>query len=256
MKFTYNTRGTCSRQIILDIEDDVLQSVEFVGGCNGNLKGISSLCKGMEIDEIIANVELMPLLDNKFIITSMILTKPTFNIRVSEKGEMNWSNVGGKGKNKVGNVEVSFKDVKLNNSTISYINAQNSEEFELPNISASVSASSLKGPYKADGKLLYNKNEIKFAGNVTNNNGIKLNFNISNNASNTKATIEGTLGEKADGLITFETKNFEKIANIIWGDNMEGEFDSTEEKIINGIKWTVIGFFLLSLIAWILESAL
>lgn len=192
---------------------------KFTAGKVSFWKGKDKRNPLVEIDEVIANVELMPLLDNKFIITSMILTKPTFNIRVSEKGEMNWSNVGGKGKNKVGNVEVSFKDVKLNNSTISYINAQNNEEFELPNISASVSASSLKGPYKADGKLLYNKNEIKFAGNVTNNNGIKLNFNISNNASNTKATIEGTLGEKADGLITFETKNFEKIANIIWGDN-------------------------------------
>lgn len=53
MKFTYNTSGTCSRQIILEVEDDVLQSVEFVGGCNGNLKGISSLCKGMQIDDVI-----------------------------------------------------------------------------------------------------------------------------------------------------------------------------------------------------------
>lgn len=53
MKFTYNTSGTCSRQIILEVENDVLQSVEFIGGCNGNLKGISSLCKGMQIDDVI-----------------------------------------------------------------------------------------------------------------------------------------------------------------------------------------------------------
>ena len=70
-----------------------------------------------------------------------------------------------------------------------------------------------------DATILNDGTGLNVTGNVTNNNGIKLNFNISNNASNTKATIEGTLGEKADGLITFETKNFEKIANIIWGDN-------------------------------------
>ena len=53
MKFEYKTIGTCSRKITLDIENDILRSVEFEGGCNGNLKGISSLCSGMKIDDII-----------------------------------------------------------------------------------------------------------------------------------------------------------------------------------------------------------
>lgn len=53
MKFEYKTSGTCSRKITLDIENDILRSVEFEGGCNGNLKGISSLCSGMKIDNII-----------------------------------------------------------------------------------------------------------------------------------------------------------------------------------------------------------
>ena len=57
MKYTYNTVGTCSKQIILEVEDDILQSVEFIGGCNGNLKGISSLCKGMKVDDIIKRLE-------------------------------------------------------------------------------------------------------------------------------------------------------------------------------------------------------
>lgn len=57
MKYTYNTNGTCSRQIVLEIENDILQSVEFYGGCNGNLKGISSLCAGMSIDDIIEKLE-------------------------------------------------------------------------------------------------------------------------------------------------------------------------------------------------------
>lgn len=53
MNFEYKTSGTCSRKITLDIENDILRSVEFEGGCNGNLKGISSLCSGMKIDDII-----------------------------------------------------------------------------------------------------------------------------------------------------------------------------------------------------------
>ena len=59
MKFEYKTSGTCSRKITLDIENDILRSVEFEGGCNGNLKGISSLCSGMKIDDIIEKTKGM-----------------------------------------------------------------------------------------------------------------------------------------------------------------------------------------------------
>ena len=57
MQYTYQTRGTCSRQINFEIEDGKVVSVEFIGGCNGNLKGISSLVKGMDVDEVIARLE-------------------------------------------------------------------------------------------------------------------------------------------------------------------------------------------------------
>ena len=57
MRYTYQTKGTCSREIIFEIEDGKIQSVEFIGGCNGNLKGISSLVKGMDIDEVITRLE-------------------------------------------------------------------------------------------------------------------------------------------------------------------------------------------------------
>lgn len=55
MKKIYNTRGTCARQILLDInDDDTINSVEFVGGCNGNLQGIAALVKGKKIDDVIS----------------------------------------------------------------------------------------------------------------------------------------------------------------------------------------------------------
>ncbi len=50
---TYKTTGTCSRQIIFTVKDDVLQSLQFVGGCSGNLQGISKLAVGRKVDEII-----------------------------------------------------------------------------------------------------------------------------------------------------------------------------------------------------------
>ena len=57
MEFSYKTRGTCSQQITFEIKENKVYNVRFYGGCNGNLKGISALVEGMEIDEVIRRVE-------------------------------------------------------------------------------------------------------------------------------------------------------------------------------------------------------
>ena len=58
MQHIYNTQGTCSRQIIIDIDDNgIIEQVTFVGGCNGNTKGIGSLVKGMKIDDVITKLQ-------------------------------------------------------------------------------------------------------------------------------------------------------------------------------------------------------
>ena len=49
----YQTSGTCSSAIDIEIKDGVIASVHFTGGCNGNLNGISALAKGKTLDEII-----------------------------------------------------------------------------------------------------------------------------------------------------------------------------------------------------------
>ncbi len=57
MKITYRPRGVCSRLMEIEIEDDRIVSVSVTGGCDGNLKGISSLLRGMEVDEAIRRME-------------------------------------------------------------------------------------------------------------------------------------------------------------------------------------------------------
>ena len=57
MKYSYRTSGTCSSQIDLEVEGGILKEVHFTGGCNGNLQGISSLVKGMKVEEVIARLE-------------------------------------------------------------------------------------------------------------------------------------------------------------------------------------------------------
>ena len=55
--YEYKTFGTCSQRILLDIEDGKVKNVQFIGGCNGNLKGIASLVEGMDVNDIIARLE-------------------------------------------------------------------------------------------------------------------------------------------------------------------------------------------------------
>ena len=52
MKYTYKTNGTCAMQINFDINDNVITNVEFLGGCNGNLKAVSKLVNGMTVQQI------------------------------------------------------------------------------------------------------------------------------------------------------------------------------------------------------------
>lgn len=53
----YNPRGVCSKKMEIDVEGGVIQAVRVMGGCNGNLKGIASLMKGMGVEDAIARME-------------------------------------------------------------------------------------------------------------------------------------------------------------------------------------------------------
>ena len=56
--FQYKTHGTCSQQILIDVNDnDVIENVQFIGGCTGNTQGVSKLVKGMKVDEVIARLK-------------------------------------------------------------------------------------------------------------------------------------------------------------------------------------------------------
>ena len=52
----YRTKGTCSRMVIVDVEDGVVTDCAFVGGCSGNTQGVASLVKGMSVDDAIAKL--------------------------------------------------------------------------------------------------------------------------------------------------------------------------------------------------------
>lgn len=57
MKYQYQTTGTCSKIIEVELEGEKVKDVNFLGGCHGNLQGIGALVKGMTVDEVISRLE-------------------------------------------------------------------------------------------------------------------------------------------------------------------------------------------------------
>ena len=57
MEVTYEPQGTCSRLMHITEENGIIKSVEVVGGCNGNLQGITRLVEGMSVKEAISKLE-------------------------------------------------------------------------------------------------------------------------------------------------------------------------------------------------------
>ncbi len=57
MKYTYKTKGTCSTQIDFEVDNNKLHNVSFTGGCNGNLKAVSKLVDGQDVDTVISKLK-------------------------------------------------------------------------------------------------------------------------------------------------------------------------------------------------------
>ena len=57
MKHTYTTKGTCSKQISFDLNDGIITNVSYVGGCNGNLQGVSRLVEGQKAEDVVAKLK-------------------------------------------------------------------------------------------------------------------------------------------------------------------------------------------------------
>lgn len=57
MQYEYKTKGTCSQRILFDIEDGKVKNIQFIGGCNGNLQGISKLVEGMDATEVVDRIK-------------------------------------------------------------------------------------------------------------------------------------------------------------------------------------------------------
>ena len=171
----------------------------------------------VQVNSIAANVDFMAMLHQRFILSSMNLSGATVNYSIDAQGKSNWNGVGTSANNRSGNIEVSFKDVRLTSSTFNYNNAQKEKHFEIPNISGFVSAPSLKGPYQLNLHFIHNENEIKTVGTIIKSNTLSLDLVVENEASASKITLKGELGDTNKGNISIDTAKLSDFATIIFG---------------------------------------
>ena len=57
MKHIYKPQGVCSTEMIIDVENNIIKNIQIMNGCSGNLKGIASLLKGMNIEDAISRLK-------------------------------------------------------------------------------------------------------------------------------------------------------------------------------------------------------
>ncbi len=57
MEYRYKPQGVCSREMIINIENNIIKNIKVINGCDGNLKGIAKLLTGMNIDEVISRLK-------------------------------------------------------------------------------------------------------------------------------------------------------------------------------------------------------
>jgi hypothetical protein len=173
----------------------------------------------VEVNEMTAEIDPSGLLDNHFKIVSMTLKQATANVIVESNDTLNWAGVGTNSNTKYGNFEISFNDIRVENSTLNYQNINTKEDFDINGISARIQAPSLKGPYTTDGKFIHNNSEVRLKGTIIKDNDLKVNLDVINDETGSRITWDGTTGSSAKGLFSFETQSLVKISDIIFGQN-------------------------------------
>ena len=53
----YKTKGTCAREVIVDVDDGVITECKFVGGCSGNTQGVAALVVGMKVEDAVSKIK-------------------------------------------------------------------------------------------------------------------------------------------------------------------------------------------------------
>jgi len=118
----------------------------------------------VEIKDLVANLELMPLLHKKFEVKRMVLENPNINVEADDEGRLNWqSDLTPEQKNKIEEAQVKLNSVSLEKATVTFDDPSRDISFQLENLNGEIMADGMFGPFHVEGNYIKDNNPEGFA---------------------------------------------------------------------------------------------
>ena len=198
-----------------------------------------------EIQEMVTDLSLMPLLHKRFEINNMNLVNAKVSIEFLNNGKTNWhSETTGEQSFNLSSVDITFNSVTLQNSVVRILNPTLNLDLILKKLNADISAQSLSGPFRIDGNFVKDGTPAVFAlyvGTLSETFATSMNLVLTHPSSDSQATFDGSIlsnNSEIQGNFTIESKKPSTFLNLIAAQTLLPEkynypLDASVELIVN-----------------------
>ena len=198
-----------------------------------------------EVQEMVTDLSLMPLLHKRFEINNMNLVNAKVSVEFLTNGKTNWhSEVTGEQMFNLSSVDIAFNSITLQNSVVHILNPTLNLDLTLNKLNADISAQSLSGPFRIDGNFVKDGTPAVFAlyvGTLSESFATSMNLVLTHPSSDSQATFDGSIlsnNSEIQGNFTIESKKPSTFLNLIAGQTLLPEkynypLDASVELTVN-----------------------
>lgn len=198
-----------------------------------------------EVQEMVTDLSLMPLLHKRFEINNMNLVNAKVSVEFLNNGKTNWhSETTGEQSFNLSSVDIAFNSITLQNSVVHILNPTLNLDLVLKKLNADISAQSLSGPFRIDGNFVKDGTPAVFAlyvGTLSESFATSMNLVLTHPSSDSQAAFDGSIlanNSEIQGNFTIESKKPSTFLNTISGQMLLPEkynypLDATVELLVN-----------------------
>lgn len=177
-----------------------------------------------EVQEMVTDLSLMPLLHKRFEINNMSLVHAKVSVEFLTNGKTNWhSELSGEQSFNLAGVDIAFNSITLQDSVVHILNPTLNLDLTLKKLNADISAQSLSGPFRIDGNFVQDGTPAVFAlyvGSLSDSFATSLNLVLTHPTSDSQATFDGSIlsnNSEIQGNFTVESKKPSTFLNTVTG---------------------------------------
>ena len=187
----------------------------------------------MQINDLVANLALMPLLKGNVDVQRMVLEKPQIYFEMMDDDTLNWQQpLSEEQRQKLESTEIALNSVSLENASLNFVDEAKDINLKLDNLNAEVVAESILGPYRIEGNYVKDNNPEGFAisvGHLSDSFATTLNLVISHPVSKSYLRFDGNFllnNHAVNGNVIFESEKLMAFAQSNWKDlNFDQNYD-------------------------------